>query len=228
MGSGMLPGGAYVTLEHEYILIFRKGGKRNFASDEQRLSRRQSAFFWEERNTWFSDVWDFKGTAQKLNGRSSRKRSGAYPFEIPYRLINMYSVKRDVVLDPFLGIGTTILASMASCRNSVGYEIDHDLSTEILSTINANTKDGINDYIRGRLSKHVSFIEEKKLKNNESTFKHVNRNYDFPVITGQETDLLINFLESVTQVDDCTLEVNYTTKPTISYFGKDSLFSGMD
>ena len=36
MGSGMLPAGAYVTLEHEYILIFRKGGKRTFGSPEER------------------------------------------------------------------------------------------------------------------------------------------------------------------------------------------------
>lgn len=37
MGSGMLPAGAYVTLEHEWILIFRKGGKRIFKSPENKL-----------------------------------------------------------------------------------------------------------------------------------------------------------------------------------------------
>ena len=56
MGSGMFPAGAYVTYEHEYILIFRKGGKRTFSS-AQRKNRQKIAYFWEERNLWFSDLW---------------------------------------------------------------------------------------------------------------------------------------------------------------------------
>lgn len=40
MGSGMLPSGAYVTLEHEYILIFRKGSKRNFGSTTEKKAER--------------------------------------------------------------------------------------------------------------------------------------------------------------------------------------------
>ncbi len=83
MGSGMLPAGAYVTLEHEYVLIFRKGGKRTFPSQNQAERRRRSAFFWEERNRWFSDVWDFKGERQRLNGSDIDRRSAAFPFELP-------------------------------------------------------------------------------------------------------------------------------------------------
>ncbi len=45
MGSGMMPPGAYVTLEHEYVLILRKGNKRIFKSDENRQLRRESAYF---------------------------------------------------------------------------------------------------------------------------------------------------------------------------------------
>lgn len=100
MGSGMLPCGAYVTLEHEWILIFRKGGKREFKKADAKLSRMKSSFFWEERNVWFSDIWDVKGTKQKMRKDSSRERSAAYPFEVPYRLINMFSQKGDMVLDP--------------------------------------------------------------------------------------------------------------------------------
>lgn len=61
MGSGMLPGGAYVTLEHEYILIFRKGGKRVWGEKKDKERRKESGYFWEERNKWFSDVWEVKG-----------------------------------------------------------------------------------------------------------------------------------------------------------------------
>jgi DNA modification methylase len=77
MGSGMMPPGAYVTLEHESILIFRKGGKRLFNTPEEKTIRRQSAFFWEERNLWFSDVWtDLKGTRQKTDQKSSDNAAG--------------------------------------------------------------------------------------------------------------------------------------------------------
>jgi len=82
MGSGMLPAGAYVTLEHEFILVVRKGSKREFAKPLDKLNRRKSAYFWEERNTFFSDVWfDIKGTTQGLYKSNSRDRSGAFPLK---------------------------------------------------------------------------------------------------------------------------------------------------
>jgi DNA modification methylase len=43
MGSGMLPSGAYVTLEHEWILVFRKGGKRQFNTEGEKLRRKESS-----------------------------------------------------------------------------------------------------------------------------------------------------------------------------------------
>ena len=74
MGSGMLPPNAYVTLEHEYILIFRKGSNREFKKQEEKEHRRGSAYFWEERNKWFSDVWeDVKGTSQKMQNKEELK-----------------------------------------------------------------------------------------------------------------------------------------------------------
>src|SRR5690554_3413065 len=107
MGSGMFPAGAYVTLEHEYILILRKSGKRMFRSPEEKRRRRESAYFWEERNRWFSDIWDLKGAGQEMNAQDPRHRSAAFPFLLPFRLINMYSLLGDTVLDPFLGTATT-------------------------------------------------------------------------------------------------------------------------
>src|SRR3989304_3587270 len=76
MGAGMLPAGAYVTLEHEFILILRKCGNRQFKKAEDKRNRQESAIFWEERNVWFSDVWmDIKGASQNLSGKNSRSRS---------------------------------------------------------------------------------------------------------------------------------------------------------
>jgi len=83
-GFGMYPAGAYVTLEHEYILIVRKGGKREFASEEEKSRRRESAIFWRSATPGYSDVWmELKGTRQNLRKRETRSRSGAFPSNSP-------------------------------------------------------------------------------------------------------------------------------------------------
>ncbi|RLI66523.1 MAG: site-specific DNA-methyltransferase [Promethearchaeia archaeon] len=207
MGSGMYPPGAYVTLEHEYILIFRKGDKRLFKKQEQKVNRRKSAFFWEERNVWFSDVWDFKGISQNLNNKKSRERSAAFPFELAYRLINMYSVKGDVVLDPFVGTGTTTLAAIASERNSIGIDIDKNIKETIHSRL-INSLDEINEYLRNRIDSHRKFINER-IKMNGPT-KYINEYFNFPIITKQELNLQIKKIESIKYVNNMEYVVEYS------------------
>ncbi len=215
MGSGMLPSGAYVTLEHEYILIFRKGGKRVFKTEIEKKVRQQSAFFWEERNQWFSDLWEIRGTNQKLDTKNSRERSGAYPFEIPYRLINMYSVKGDIVLDPFLGTGTTSLAAMALGRNSIGYEVDENLSETIFDNLESKNINILNELIKERLNAHIQFVE-KKILNSDTDFKHFNEHYSFPVMTSQETSLIFNFIEDISKLNE-QIVVNYSDTPQLTF-----------
>jgi len=212
MGSGMYPPGAYVTLEHEFILIARKGGLRLFNQLSDKTNRRESAYFWEERNNWFSDVWmDIKGAQQRLFDKNVRERSGAFPFSVPYRLINMYSVKGDTILDPFLGLGTTMLAAMTSGRNSIGFEIEEGLKESILLAAQS-IQPFANEQIHDRLMKHTQFVTERL--NNNKPLKHKNIHYGFPVITKQESELLLNDLSSV-NVDDDRNEVivTYETVP---------------
>jgi DNA modification methylase len=183
MGSGMLPPNAYVTLEHEYILVFRNGkDSRSFEPGSER--RYNSAYFWEERNQWFSDVWmDIKGELQNLDQNELRERSAAYPFEIPYRLINMYSVYGDTVLDPFWGTGTTSFAAAVAGRNSIGYELEEEFVQLFEERV-----DEIPEYssqvIKQRLDSHEEFVEARL--NDGEDFKYEANNYDFPVITKQE------------------------------------------
>lgn len=206
MGSGMLPAGAYVTLEHEYILVFRKGAKRVFRTDSEKSSRMRSSFFWEERNRWFSDIWDFKGTSQELNNPDLRERSAAYPLELAWRLINMYSLYEDTVLDPFLGTGTTMLACIACARNSVGFEID-----KAFSSIVTNQKNAIpalaGALLTERISSHkefvASYIKSKGPK------KYVNIPHGFPVVTRQEIGIQLYRISDVIIKDNSLIEVSY-------------------
>jgi DNA modification methylase len=215
MGSGMLPSNAYVTLEHEYILILRKGRNREFYPEEKEC-RYASAYFWEERNQWFSDIWfDLKGRDQSLAGTNSRTRSAAYPFELAYRLINMYSILEDTVLDPFLGTGTTTLAAMVAGRNSIGYEVDSGMMTPVQDRL----KDAIafgNDYIHNRLEKHKAFVEQREAEG--KPIKHHSNIYDFKVITLQETELSLPLLDQLIVRGDCRYEVQYSV-------GSDKIFS---
>ena len=211
MGSGMLPAGAYVTLEHEYILIVRKGSKREFKTEDEKANRRESALFWEERNIWYSDVWtDIKGTEQKLPKAMSRLRSAAFPFDLAYRLINMYSVKGDVILDPFLGTGTTTTAAMTSGRNSIGVEIDESFQRVICPVAN-HIVDFSNDYLCDRLQKHLAFVEDRI--QNSGALKYTNKHYGYPVVTSQEQFILLNGLKEVHARRDNIFEVVYSTEP---------------
>ncbi|MEM3852181.1 MAG: site-specific DNA-methyltransferase [Methanomassiliicoccales archaeon] len=121
LGSGMLPAGAYATLEHEHILIFRKGQNREFRNEEKQR-RWESALFWEERNEWYSDLWEeIPGEKQKM---IAGRRAASFPVEVALRLIRMFSVYGDTVMDPFAGTGTTAIAAAAACRNSISFEVD--------------------------------------------------------------------------------------------------------
>lgn len=210
MGSGMLPAGAYVTYEHEYILIFRKGGKRRFRTPEEKANRRRSAYFWEERNDWFSDIWtDLKGASQDLVDPQTRKRSGAFPFELAYRLINMFSVYEDTVLDPFLGTGTTLVASAASARNGIGVEWDRGLEGPIRAAIESTVLSG-EQRVAERLQAHRLFVEDRSASGKH--LKHLNGPYGFPVITRQERELVLLSPTALREVSPHVYEVEYSSQ----------------
>jgi len=195
MGSGMLPGGAYVTLEHEFILILRKGNKRKFTNEEEKQRRRESSFFWEERNLWFSDVWEgLKGTRQNNIDKSIRDRSGAYPFELAYRLINMFSLRGDTVLDPFLGTGTTTIASISTGRNSIGFDIDSKLEEHIISRLE-NLVDFSNQLLQNRIESHLKFVQEQI--NAKVKLRYKSSYYGFPVMTSQEKEIVFDKLTKI-------------------------------
>jgi DNA modification methylase len=84
-------------------------------------------------------------------------RKSTYPFELAYRLICMYTIYGDTILDPFLGTGTSITAAIASCRNSIGVDVEEDLKNTINVAIQASIKFGRKKTL-DRLAKHREFI----------------------------------------------------------------------
>ena len=192
LGSGTLPVGAYVKMEHEHILIFRKGDKRKFSGDDNIL-RRISSIFWEERNEWYSDIWrGVNGKRQGLNGEGSRNRSAGFPLEIPRRLISMFSSIEDTVFDPFLGEGTTVTASILLERNSVAVEIERDLIDQYCKNIVFQTN-YLNKLIDERHMRHRDFIQ----KNSQNEWKYFNDFLKMPVVTANERWIQFNRLSEI-------------------------------
>lgn len=145
LGSGFLPPNAYVTLDCEFILLFRKGNLRKFPPHDP--IRYESKFTKEQRDEWFSQIWTIKGTRQTVD--KLERRTAAYPNEIAERIIKMFSTKGDTILDPFLGSGTTMKAAIQNQRNCIGYELEETLLSIIQKTINtANNKSTITQIIK--------------------------------------------------------------------------------
>ncbi|MCP4745287.1 MAG: site-specific DNA-methyltransferase [Desulfobacteraceae bacterium] len=207
MGSGMMPPGAYVTLEHEYILVFRKGALRSFDHQNEKQQRRESSYFWEERNLWFSDIWfDLLGINQKISLNAGRNRSGAFPLELAYRLINMFSLRGDCVLDPFLGSGTTALAAMCTGRNSIGYEIDSDLEPVILDR--AVSAPELSKATAGqRFDNHLEFVNNRI--ESKGPLKYTNSYHGFAVVTRQEKDLILDHIQDFDKQPDGQFKITH-------------------
>lgn len=216
MGSGALPPNQYPTLEHEHILIFRKGDSRRFEPND--TNRYESAYFWEERNLWFNDHWvDIGSSSQQFDGES-RDRSAAFPFILPYRLINMFSVYDDTVLDPFLGTGTTSLAAMVSGRDSIGYEIERDVAERFLAQLD-DVPDLTQHWIETRIERHQRFIDKRI--SGGSAPKYESEHYPFRVVSGQEQN--IRFYEATGVVEG--VSDGFNNKFVCDIVDDDSIFT---
>jgi DNA modification methylase len=106
---------AVVKNDIEFILMQRKPGGYRKPSLETRVLSLISA---ENHQRWGQQVWS------GLSGASTRKHPAPYPIELAERLIRMFSFVGDMVLDPFMGTGSTQIAAARTGRNSIGVEID--------------------------------------------------------------------------------------------------------
>jgi DNA modification methylase len=106
---------AVIKNDIEFILMERKPGGYRKPSWAKRV---MSVIAEDEHRAWFRQIWT------GLTGASTRQHPAPYPLVLAERLIRMFSFAGDVVVDPFLGTGTTAVAAAVSGRNSIGVEID--------------------------------------------------------------------------------------------------------
>lgn len=98
---------------HEYILVFSKGSfSRDAAGKESTVAR-------DEFLEFTKSVWRFDAEPARKIGHPA-----PFPVELPYRCIQLYTFRDDVILDPFIGSGQTGIAAVKTGRHFVGYETD--------------------------------------------------------------------------------------------------------
>jgi site-specific DNA-methyltransferase (adenine-specific) len=122
---------------HEYILVFSKGDykrERKKAEKEIKENSITKSNFME----WTKSIWTFNAESARRVGHPA-----PFPIDLPYRLIQLYSFKTDIILDPFMGSGTTAIAALESNRNFVGFEISQeyiDLANKRIAPYKNNIK----------------------------------------------------------------------------------------
>lgn len=106
---------------HEYILVFSKGDYNRIKGNKKNSIERDQ--FLE----WTKSIWEMKAESAKKIGHPA-----PFPEELPYRLMQLYSFEEDLILDPFMGSGTTAVVALKTKRNYIGY----DVSEEYISLAN--------------------------------------------------------------------------------------------
>lgn len=112
-GSWLSPSAPFVTAPVEMVPVFYKGDWRR-PRGERRTDIERAEFL-----EWTLGVWEFAGENPKKVGHPA-----PFPLELPRRLIKLYSYLDDLILDPFLGSGTTAVAAKQLGRHCIGIEID--------------------------------------------------------------------------------------------------------
>jgi len=113
-GSWLSPSAPFVTAPVEMIAVFYKDSFRRPAKDGRRGDITRDEFL-----AWTLGMWTFAGANPRRVGHPA-----PFPEELPRRLIKIYSYPEDLVLDPFSGSGTTLVAAKRLGRNSLGVEIN--------------------------------------------------------------------------------------------------------
>ena len=114
MGSYPHPPNFYGLNTIEFINIFVKDGKPEKIDNKTKTKSKLSKDEWRK---YISSIWKFPP-------EHDRTHPAPFPVELPFRLIKLFSFTNDIILDPFMGSGTTALAAKMVERHFLGYELN--------------------------------------------------------------------------------------------------------
>jgi DNA modification methylase len=118
---------------YEHILIFRKG-KLDFSQFQYK-----EKIDYREFKKYLSDVWEFP-TVIKNQWNVNKKHVAEFPEKLPYLCISLYSLRNEIVLDPFLGSGTTMKVAKMLGRSCIGIEINREYEDMIKQKVGFGQK----------------------------------------------------------------------------------------
>jgi len=158
-GSWLSPKNPVLRDIHEYILIFSKEAfsRANHNNERQTMTR-------DEFLEYTKSIWTFGAESAKKIGHPA-----PFPIELPLRCIKLYTFENDVILDPFMGSGTTAVAALTSNRFFIGYDtnpeyiklaekrikkiLDEKKQTKLTDVLSVETnhkiKRKVKDYVKG-------------------------------------------------------------------------------
>lgn len=113
-GSWLSASAPYVIAPVEVIVVMYKAHWK-----KQHRAGRVTGISKEEFMAWTNGVWSFNGESKKRIGHPA-----PFPRELPKRCIKLFSFEGDIVLDPFLGSGTTLIEALSNNRYGIGFDID--------------------------------------------------------------------------------------------------------
>ena len=114
-GSWLSASAPYVIAPVELIIIlYKKNWKKN--------EKKESDITRQEFMDWTNGLWTFQGQSKKGAGG----HPAPFPIELPRRCIKLFSFVGDVVLDPFMGSGSTLIAAVSNNRKSIGIDVDKE------------------------------------------------------------------------------------------------------
>lgn len=128
-GSWMSASAPYVISPVELIVVlYKKTWKKTSGSQESRIEKKDFV-------DWTNGLWTFNGESKNKIGHPA-----PFPVELPRRCIQLFSFVGDTVLDPFLGSGTTLIASYNEDRDGIGIDINPHYCQIALNRLKKETK----------------------------------------------------------------------------------------